>query len=253
VTALFPAPEIGDSGCNRKGKSMAAKFHLISSVTCPWVQRSVIVMRVKGIAFDVTYIDLQNEPDWFLDMSPHGKVPVLQVDGAVLFESNAIAEYLDETLEPRLHPQDPIKRAQNRAWTDFLPTFAWGPGLNNVTFCTSVEELPEALETARERLAPLNETIGKQRGNDGPYFNGDRFSLVDASYGPFFQRFALAEKVLRTGLLEEFPLVKAWSDALLADDKVIGAVPENFHSEFQKNLERRGALAWKMMAADSAA
>jgi glutathione S-transferase len=130
VTALFPAPEIGDSGCNRKGKSMAAKFHLISSVTCPWVQRSVIVMRVKGIAFDVTYIDLQNEPDWFLDMSPHGKVPVLQVDGAVLFESNAIAEYLDETLEPRLHPQDPIKRAQNRAWTDFLPTFAWGPGLN---------------------------------------------------------------------------------------------------------------------------
>ena len=128
---------------------MAAKFHLISSVTCPWVQRSVIVMRVKGIAFDVTYIDLQNEPDWFLDMSPHGKVPVLQVDGAVLFESNAIAEYLDETLEPRLHPQDPIKRAQNRAWTDFLPTFAWGPGLNNVTFCTSVEELPEALETAR--------------------------------------------------------------------------------------------------------
>ena len=232
---------------------MATKFHLISSVTCPWVQRSVIVMRVKGIAFDVTYIDLQNEPDWFLEMSPHGKVPVLQVDGVALFESNAIAEFLDETLEPKLHPQDPVKRAQNRAWTDFLPTFAWGPGLNDVTFCTSAEELPEALETARERLSPLNQTIGKQRGNDGPYFNGNQFSLVDASYGPFFQRFAIAEKELRTGLLEEFPLVKAWSDALLADDTVIGAVPENFHPEFLKNLERRGALAWKLMSADSAA
>jgi len=232
---------------------MAAKFHLISSVTCPWVQRSVIVMRVKGVEFDVTYIDLQNEPDWFLEMSPHGKVPVLQVDGVALFESNAIAEYLDETLGPRLHPEDPIKRAQNRAWTDFLPTFAWGPGLNDVTFCASAEELPLALETARERLAPLEETIGKQRGNDGPYFNGEKFSLVDASYGPFFQRFAISEKVLCTGLLDEFPVVKAWSDALLADDKVTGAVPDGFDEAFLKNLERRGALAWKMMSAGAAA
>lgn len=227
---------------------MVAKFHLISSVTCPWVQRSVIVMRVKGVAFDVTYIDLQNEPDWFLEMSPHGKVPVLEVDGAVLFESNAIAEYLDETLEPRLHPVDPIKRAQNRAWTDFLPTFAWGPGLNDVTFCSSREELPGALDTARERLSPLEETIRKQRGNDGPYFNGATFSLVDAAYGPFFQRFAIAEKVLRTGLLDEFPRVATWADALLADDKVTGAVPANFDDAFNKNLERRGALAWSLMS-----
>lgn len=227
---------------------MAAKFHLISSVTCPWVQRSVIVMRVKGVEFDVTYIDLQDEPDWFLEMSPHGKVPVLEVDGVALFESNAIAEYLDEILEPRLHPANPIRRAQNRAWTDFLPTFAWGPGLNDVTYCSSREELPVVLDTARERLSPLEETIRKQRGNDGPYFNGDRFSLVDAAYGPFFQRFAIAEKFLRTGLLDEFPLVGAWADALLADEKVTGAVPANFHDAFLKNLERRGTLAWSLMS-----
>jgi len=112
---------------------------------------------------------------------------------------------------------------------------------------------PLALETARERLAPLEETIGKQRGNDGPYFNGEKFSLVDASYGPFFQRFAISEKVLCTGLLDEFPVVKAWSDALLADDKVTGAVPDGFDEAFLKNLERRGALAWKMMSAGAAA
>lgn len=232
---------------------MAKKFHLISSVTCPWVQRSVIVMRVKGVDFDVTYINLQDPPDWFLEMSPHGKVPVLQVDDVTLFESNAISEYLDETLAPRLHPDDPIKRAQNRAWTDFLPTFAWGPGLNDVTYCASADDLPNALETARERLAPLEETMGRQRGNNGPYFNGETFSLVDASYGPFFQRFAISEKVLQTGLLGEFPIVKAWSDALLADDKVTGAVPEGFDEAFLKNLERRGALAWKLMSAESAA
>ena len=59
---------------------MPEKFHLISSVTCPWVQRSVITMRAKGIKFDVTYINLREKPDWFLEISPHGKVPVLKVD-----------------------------------------------------------------------------------------------------------------------------------------------------------------------------
>lgn len=83
---------------------MPENFHLISSVTCPWVQRSVIAMRAKDVSFDVTYVDLQNKPDWFLALSPHGKVPVLKVDDTALFESNAIAEYLDETFEPKLTP-----------------------------------------------------------------------------------------------------------------------------------------------------
>lgn len=232
---------------------MAERFHLISSVTCPWVQRSVIVMRAKGVPFDVTYVDLQNRPDWFVEMSPHGQVPLLKVDDVVLFESNAICEFLEETSEPRLHPSDPIKRAQNRAWTDYLPTFAWGPGLNNLTFCTSKEDLPGAIEIAKEAVEPLEDAIRRERGNNGPYFNGDTLCLVDASYGPFFQRFAIAEKTLKTGLLDAFPLVKAWSDALLANDLIVGSVPDTFADAFARNLERRGALAWQLGAGAAAA
>ena len=232
---------------------MSAKFHLISSVTCPWVQRAVITLRAKGIDHDVTYIDLQAPPDWFLAISPHGKVPVLKVGDAVLFESNAITEYLDETFPPRLHPEDPIKRAQNRAWTDFLPDFCWGPGLNNLTYVASAEELPKALEIAREQVQTLEDAIARERGNDGPYFNGPELALVDTAYGPFFQRFAIAEKALKTGLLDEFPLVKAWSDALLADDAITGSVPPEFAEAFDKNLERRGTLAWSLMQAAQAA
>jgi len=231
---------------------MPKKYHLISSYTCPWVQRSVIVMRVKGVEFDVTYINLQDKPDWFLEISPHGKVPVLKVDDIPLFESNAIAEYLDEMVEPRLHPADPIKRARNRAWTDFLQTFVFGPGLNNVTYCLSKEALPEALGTARQRLTRLEEVIAEERGNDGPYFNGDSLCLVDAAYGPFLQRFSISEKVLQTGLLKDFPLVAAWSDALMANETITGAVAPNFAEEFEKNLERRGTYAWQLMVAAAA-
>lgn len=232
---------------------MHQNFHLISSVTCPWVQRSVITMRAKGVDFDVTYVDLQNKPDWFLEISPHGKVPVLKVDDVALFESNAIAEFLDETFEPKLHPADPIKRAQNRAWTDFIPTFGWGPGLNNLTYCTSTEALPEALEVAKQRVSRLETAIAKERGNDGPYFNGDSLCLVDAAYAPFLQRFMIVEDILHTGLFDDFPLVRAWTSALLASDVITGSVASNFASEFEKNLERRGTLAWDVLSANRAA
>src|SRR5471032_756650 len=107
-----------------RGSAMA-KYLLVSFKTCPWVQRAAIVLREKNVAFEFRHIDPDNRPDWFLAISPHKKVPVLRIDDRVsLFESNAIAEYLDETLAPRLHPFDPVARAINRAWTDYLPSFA---------------------------------------------------------------------------------------------------------------------------------
>src|SRR5215510_14325385 len=101
------------------------KYLLVSFKTCPWVQRSAIVLREKKIDFEFRHIERDNRPDWFLAISPHKKVPVLRVDDTVsLFESNAINEYLDETIAPRLHPEDPVERAINRACTDYVPTFA---------------------------------------------------------------------------------------------------------------------------------
>jgi glutathione S-transferase len=102
-----------------------AKYLLVSFKTCPWVQRAAIVLREKKIDFEFRHIEPDNRPDWFLAISPHKKVPVLRVDDSVsLFESNAIVEYLDETVAPRLHPNDPIDRAVSGAWTDYVPSFA---------------------------------------------------------------------------------------------------------------------------------
>ena len=89
-----------------------AKYMLVSFKTCPWVQRSAIILREKNTPFEMRHIEPDNRPDWFLAMSPHKKVPVLRIDDSQsLFESNAINEFLDETIAPRLHPEDPIKRA----------------------------------------------------------------------------------------------------------------------------------------------
>ena len=211
----------------------------------------MIVLRAKEIPFEVTYIDLTRKPDWFLAISPHGKVPVLKVDGEILFESNAIAEYLDEMVEPGLHPADPIKRARNRAWTDFVPSFS--SALYAIGYAKTREAMEEGLANAPKAFARLERALATERGNDGPYFNGDKLCLVDAAYAPMLQRFGLVEDVLHTGVLKDFPLVQAWSDALMANETVTGAVPPNFPEEFVGNHRRRETYAWSQMQASGVA
>src|SRR4051812_26212701 len=80
---------------------MTAKLTLISHKLCPYVQRAVIALNEKGVAFERVDIDLSNKPDWLLKLSPLGKVPVLVVRGdegeVALFESNVICEYIEDT------------------------------------------------------------------------------------------------------------------------------------------------------------
>lgn len=178
-------------------------------------------------------------------MSPHGKVPVLNVDDEPLFESNAIAEFLDETTEPRLHPGDPIKRARNRAWTDFVPDFS--RQLGTVTYAKSKEDLDAVLAEPPVALERVETAIANERDNDGPYFNGPALSLVDAAYAPFLQRFTLAEKYLQTGLLNRYPHLQAWTDALNETDAVKQSVADEFFDAFRDGLERRGAYAAQLI------
>ena len=211
----------------------------------------MIVLRAKDVPFEVTYINTRDKPDWFLKMSPHGKVPVLNVDGESLFESNAIAEFLDEELTPRLHPADPIKRARNRAWTDFVPDFA--KALGSIYRTKTDSELQAALATAAVRLRRIEDAIQRERGNDGPYFNGDRLSMVDASYAPFLHRFTVFDARAKTGLLNDFPLILAWRDALAASKVVTGSVAENFMPEFAKLVIRHGGVLSHLFEADAQA
>jgi len=201
------------------------------------VQRAVIAMRAKDVEFEVTFINLREKPDWFLEISPHGKVPVLKVDKDILFESNAIAEFLDETVAPRLHPEDPVERARNRAWTDFVPTFAGA--LTGIYYTKTREAMESGLYKAPKALSRLEEALLKKNDNGGPYFNGPKLSLVDAAYAPFFQRFLIADGFLKTRLLDQFPRVKAWAEALLSNEVVTGAVAPEFLREFHANLQRQ--------------
>jgi glutathione S-transferase len=225
---------------------MPHKYMLCSFKTCPWVQRAAIVLREKQVPYDITYIDRDQRPDWFLAISPHSKVPVLRIDGGeALFESNAIAEYLDETVAPRLHPEDPIRRARNRAWTDYVSTFA--SAVTNVAYSDTEEEFVTRVKGMDVPFAKLDEALAK-RGNAGPYFNDGKLSLVDAAYAPFLQRYTFMDRLRPLGVLERCPRLAAWREALLAAPAVRASTVGNIEAVWQEQLIVRNRWLQKFVS-----
>ncbi|HXC15044.1 MAG TPA: glutathione S-transferase family protein [Stellaceae bacterium] len=212
------------------------KYMLVSFKTCPWVQRSAIVLREKSTEFEMRHIEPDNRPDWFLAISPHKKVPVLRIDDRLsLFESNAINEYLDETISPRLHPKDPIERALNRAWTDYVPTFA--STVTATAYADTEEEYNKAAAGIPVPFERLEKALEKQ--GRGPFFNGEKYSLVDAAYAPFLQRYFFLDRVRKLGHIESYPRLKAWGEALMKRPSTHSFPAAEFEAMYRDGLRRR--------------
>ena len=215
---------------------MTSKFTLVSHKLCPYVQRAAIALAEKGIFFDRIDIDLSNKPQWFLEVSPLGKTPVLLVDGQPIFESAAICEYLDETNAPRLHPEDALRRARHRGWMEFGSAV-----LNSIgAFYNAADEasLRDRASHIRSQLKQIETTLGQ-----GPYFDQERFCMVDAVFGPVFRYFDVFESFEDFGFFTDLPKVAAWRRAVSARPSVQSAAQKDYHVLLRDFLIRRDSAS----------
>jgi glutathione S-transferase len=191
------------------------KLEIISSKSCPFAQRSRMVLLEKGIDFDFTEIDLDNKPDWFLKVSPYSKVPVIRHNGAVIWESAVINEYLDEVFpEPPLLPHDPVARASARVWIDFANN-RMVPHVYKMMLRQDAEG--QALHMRRLTEAVLlMEHEGLRRLSSGPFWLGKNPSLVDFTFHPHVQRFAALEHYRGFVVPDECSRLREWMDAMSA-------------------------------------
>jgi glutathione S-transferase len=209
----------------------AFKPHLMSHHLCPYVQRAIIALEEKGVEYDRTYIDLANKPDWFLAISPTGKVPVMKVDGEVLFESSVIAEFIDEVTPGSLHPSDPLQKARQRAWMEF--------GSSILADIGGFYSAPDA-ESFEAKRATIAGKFGRLEGEvRGPFFGGERFGLVDAVYGPVFRYVDTFDRIRDFGFLAGLPKVQAWRKGLSARPSVKAAVPEDYAARLVAFIDAR--------------
>jgi len=215
--------------------------HLISHHLCPYVQRAAIVLAEKDIAHRRTAIDLSDKPGWFLALSPLGRVPVLQTGNAVLFESQVIAEYLDETTPGALHPEGALERARHRAWIAFgSETLSAIGGFYNAPDADAFAQKRAALRRQFERVEP--EIIG-------PFFAGERFHMIDGVWGTIFRYLDVFDSIGDFGLMENLPKALAWRDAVSARPSVIAAVPADYPKRLEAFLRARGSHLSTLMAA----
>lgn len=237
-------------------------LRLVGFPICPFVQRVALTLAEKQVAHTVETIELDHKPAWFLEKSPRGKVPALLVapDGrppagtsgghaeAVLVESQAICEYLDERFpDPPLLPPDALGRARDRAW-----------------FALSAEELvlpshgllvasDEADWDARVRRveAALAELDAELAGRTWLSGDGRRFGLADVAVGPVFTRLGVLERLGAWLLPERLVHVAAWRDRFLARPSLARSVHPEFEARMLARMHAREA--WALRRGDAAA
>lgn len=223
---------------------MTAQLKLISHKLCPYVQRAVIALTEKGTPFERVDIDLDNKPDWFLKISPLGKTPVLLVGDRAIFESAVILEYLEETQPNALHPGDPLARAEHRAWIEFnsaVLSDIWGleVATDQAAFAAKAKQLEGKLALLEQRLV-------------GPWFDGEKFSLVDAVFGPAFRYFDVIDEIGDFGIFADKPKLNQWRKNLAARPSIRNAVSADYPALLRTFLRKKGSYLSQLEARKAA-
>lgn len=214
------------------------KLELISFNVCPFVQRSVITLIHKKCDYEIMFIDLSNPPDWFTDISPLGKVPVLKVDDKeILFESAVINEFIDDVTPGTLKPSDPLTLAKNRAWIEYGGTCL--ADLYMIADHNEEANMKKQMNDCVERLQRVEDIFG-----NSTFFNDEELSLIDAAYAPLLIRLDFMNEKLNLLDWDQFPKLKKWRDCLLNLESVQKSIIDNFDLHYTNKIKgQNGYLA----------
>jgi len=162
-----------------------------------------------------------------MEASPdNGEVPVLVTDeGEILFQSDAIMEYVDEVFGDPLLKGSSLAKARDRAW-GYLASD------NYLVQCSTQRSPDEAILKERlEELIPIFVQTEKHL-NEQPYFHGQELSLVDVNWLPLLHRTSLIYKHCGYDFLEMYPKLKRWRENLMNTGLAESSVPKDFEEIF---------------------
>lgn len=201
---------------------------VVSFKICPFVQRVTAALAAKQIPYEIEYISLKDKPQWFLDISPNGQVPVLITEsGTALFESDAIIEYIRDEYGELESDINNEQRALQRAWSylgskQYLPQCAAMSSKNTEDFAERSDKLSEAFQKVEKQL------VDGQR-----FFNSDNISQVDIAWLPVLHRAAIIKQATGYDFLKGLPKMQAWQQAILDSGLVEQTVSEDFETVFK--------------------
>ncbi len=116
-----------------------------------------------------------------------------------------------------------------------MPSFA--STVTATAYADTEEDYNKAAAGIPVPFERLEKALEKQGG--GPFFNGEKYSLVDAAYAPFLQRYFFLDRVKKLGHIENYPRLKAWSEALMKRPSTHSFPAAEFEAMYRDGLKRR--------------
>ncbi|MEW6271114.1 MAG: glutathione S-transferase family protein [Thermodesulfobacteriota bacterium] len=178
------------------------------------VRIALIEKRIPHELVEVDMVARKHRSPEYLALNPYGRVPTLEEDGFVLYESTAILEYLELTRpDPPLVPSDPRGRATTAMHVklcDIQLARQTGVIIFPKRFLPKERWDEKAMEQAKKEIEKHLEILETQLGKK-EYMVGDRYGLVEVCYTPFVQFFPLME-------ITPPPAVGAWTERMLTRD-----------------------------------
>jgi glutathione S-transferase len=213
------------------GKMASATLTISSKNYSSWSLRGWLLCRMAGLDFEEKLVDIdEDQRQELLLLSPSVLVPRLTDGDVTVWDTLAIAEYLDEKYpKANLLPKDRAARAICRAVSGEMHQ-----GFHNLR-----SALPMNLKARHEKFKIFSgarpdveriKTIWSEclETYGGPYLFGERLSLADAMYAPVCTRFRTYAIELEPALaaycerIFEWPLLKEWTEGAIAEpDEIV--------------------------------
>lgn len=209
---------------------------IISFKICPFVQRVTALLEAKNLPYELEYIQLKNKPQWFLDLSPTGQVPLLVTEsGEALFESDAIVEYIEEITEPLELNVSPEQRAKDRAWSyqaskHYLAQCSTMRSGDEETLIEREENLAKAFTKVEQELVKSDSSKGSRF--KGRFFKGKQLSNVDIAWLPLLHRAHIIKQHTGYDFLQAFPRVQKWQQAVMETGLAERSIANDFEQKF---------------------
>lgn len=190
-----------------------SRLRLYSARICPFAHRVRLAIDEKAIDCEIVEVNLESRPDWFMKLSPTGRVPLLERSGELIWESIVINEYLEEVYpDPPLLPAGPADRAWVRIWIEYGESHLL-PSFYGLLTAREVSEQRRWADQLGEALSHM-EQKGLSRRAPGPYWLGEKVSLIDVALYPFFERFAVLAHYRGFSLRPDWPGLVRWQEAM---------------------------------------
>ena len=145
-----------------------------------------IALQEMGLPYEVRVIDLasgEQKADWYVRLNPNGRIPTLDDDGFVVFESGAILLYLAEKTG-RFLPRDVHARSRVIQWLMFQMS-GIGPmmGQANVFFRYFPEKIQPVIDRYQREVTRLFAVLDRQLASH-EYIAGE-YSIADMALWPW--------------------------------------------------------------------